>query len=223
MTGIPISTTEPIRAGDVSKSPTVWAAQLAGKAPGELVEFKNAILWLEGQSFGSEEDLRDAVARVIAFQQDDARKPTAHVAVAADTTEDEWEAAPAKKTKKVKQPRPTWSAQDLGSAIVDAAIRKLQIPSNFKFAGPSLRISDVYEDFAAKKGSFTYPALIGAVRAAIGQRGNPSALFPVKNSARYWAESSPGKGSNFNFKVQVPDKDKPNGWSAAAQIHVLWE
>jgi hypothetical protein len=156
------------------------------------------------------------------FQADDARVPTAHQVIEADTADDEWETAP-KKTKKVKQARPTWSTQDLGSAIVDAAIRTLQTAGNFRFAGPSLRIADVYQDFPDKKGLFTYPALIGAVRDAIALRGNPSTLFAVKKSARYWAESSPGKGSNFNFKVQVPDTSKPNGYSAVAQIHVLWQ
>ncbi len=71
-------------------------------------------------------------------------------------------------------------------------------------------------------GEFTFPGLIGAVRDEIAKLPAPSTKFAVPKSARYNAAGSPGKGKNFNFKVQRKDSSKPNGWSAVAQIHVIW-
>jgi hypothetical protein len=104
-------------------------------------------------------------------------------------------------------------------AIVDGCLKELD--RVFQYAGPSLKISDVYRAFNTK--GYTYPALIGAVRDEIAKLAQPSTRYAAPKSARYNAAGSPGKGKNFNFKVQRKDSKAPNGWSAIAQIHVLWQ
>lgn len=208
----PQATSQPIGVGGEWKSPYQWAAKLAPSD--QLVSYKNALLWLEGESFGSEAELVDKIKRVIAFQnnQDSSPPETA-------PTEGEWQSTRRRGGKKSSAPKARWTLAQLASAIVDAAIDAMK--RTFDYKGPSLRISDVYSDF--DKNEFTYPNLIRAVRAEITARPIPAKQFGVPASARYWAETSAGKGKNFNFKVQKKDTSKPNGWSAAAQIHVLWE
>jgi len=124
-------------------------------------------------------------------------------------------------TKKAKPRKPKGQVHplilgDFVKLIFDDCITAME--RSFCYAGPSLRLSEVDGRFTTN--SFTYPRLIGALRDEIVRRGKPSLFFGVKDSARFAAASSPGKGRNFNFKVQEQSKGQ---WGAVAQIHVLWE
>jgi hypothetical protein len=214
----------PIRVGSDSKSPYQWAAALAPKD--KVVEYKNAMLWLEGEDFGSQEEFLAKVHRVIEYQTKENHRPVASTAPPnqpvesiekSDNDEGQWE------TKSRGAPKPKaafvrWNRQQLAKAIVDACIREMD--RVFSFTGPSLNISTVYSSFQSAE--FTFPQLIGAIRDEIAKLPSPSTRFAVPTSARYAAAGSPGKGRNFNFKVQKKDSSKPNGWSAVAQIHVIW-
>ena len=220
----------PITVGSECKSPYQWAALLAPKEDGKLVQYKNAMLWLEDETFGSREEFLAKVLRVIKFQEEENHKPTATVSVpsgiAAQEDDDEEDSGgwstpvKNKKKKKAKGPVVRLTKEQLANAIVNACINELK--RVFSYTGPSLNISSVYSGF--KKDEFSYPQLIGAIRDEIVKLRSPSQEgFPVASSARYNAASSAGKAKNFNFKVQRVDKSKPNGWSAVAQIHVLWQ
>ncbi|MBI1358082.1 MAG: hypothetical protein GC160_27425 [Acidobacteria bacterium] len=212
--------------GSQALTPYQWAAKLA--PPDQLIPYKNAMLWLEGEVFGSQEEFLGQVERILQFQQAVNHRPTATIAPPTGIGPEPdpepqsgggWSAVKTK-PKAPRKPKVRLNKQQLAAAIVDGCIDELH--RVYQFAGPSLRISDVYADFNSKE--FTYPALIGAIRTEIQKLRTPSQCgFNTKTSARFWAESSAGKANNFNFKVQVPDKSKPNGWSAQAQIHVLWQ
>ena len=89
--------------------------------------------------------------------------------------------------------------------------------SGLQFAGPGLRISDVYDRFETD--AFTYPQLIHAVRQEIMRRPTPFALGLTSAKKAYFeAVSGPGKGRNFNFKVKRSAEDR-----ALGQVHVTWE
>jgi hypothetical protein len=218
----------PITVGNECKSPYQWAALLAPKEEGKLVQYKNAMLWLEDETFGSRDEFLAKVLRIIKFQEEEEHKPTATVSVPSgisaeeddDQSDSDTWSTPVKKKKKAKGPVVRLTKAQLAKAIVDACINELK--RVFSFTGPSLNISSIYSGF--KKDEFTYPQLIGAIRDEIVKLRSPSQEgFPVSSSARYNAASSAGKGKNFNFKVQRKDSSKPNGWSAVAQIHVLWQ
>lgn len=214
--------------GSRALTPYQWAAELA--PGGKVVQYKNAMPWLEGEQFGSVEEFLAKVERVITFQEAETHQPTAATVPklpaptetgesTAESGGDGWASAPKRKQKK-KGPRIRLTREQLAKAIVERCLQEMK--RVFSFTGPPVRISDVYQDF--DKNEFTCAALIGAVRDEIHKLKIPSEHgFAAKKSARFWAESSAGKGKNFNFKVQEPDSSKPNGWSAVAQIHVLWE
>ena len=215
----------PVLVGSESRSAYQWAARLAPQ--GQVIPYKNAMLWLEGESFGSKDEFLAKVERIIKFQEEDSHRPTATVSVPVvipaeddeSTSEGEW-TTKAAKPPKVKPLFVRWTKQQLAKGIVDACIREMK--RVFSYTGPSLAIKTVYPQFSTTE--FTYPALIGAIRDEIVKLRIPSEEgFPVGKSARYNAASSAGKGQNFNFKVQRKDSSAPNGWSAAAQIHVLWQ
>jgi hypothetical protein len=44
----------PIGVGNETKSPSQWAAKLAPE--GKVTQYKNAMLWLEGENFGSTDE-----------------------------------------------------------------------------------------------------------------------------------------------------------------------
>lgn len=216
---------DPIFVGVESKTPYQWAAALA--PDGQVIPYKNAMLWLEGESFGSTGEFLDKVAKIIKFQEEEAHRPTATVTVpekipletAEPAVDTGWKSVPAPK-RRTKAPFARWTKQQLAKAIVDGCVAEMK--RVFSYTGPSLRISTVYPQFSENE--FTYPALIGAIREEIVKLRTPSEEgFGVPKSARYNAAGSPGKGRNFNFKVQRKDSSVPNGWSAVAQIHVLWQ
>jgi hypothetical protein len=197
---------------------------------------KTQCFWLEGEEFETKEQFLDKVKKILDFQQKE--KLVSVIAVQTPSVESQEEesdevtlpetttrpAVPQFKTVKVKKPSTKkkvlrWTKSQLAAAIVDRCIAEMK--RVLRFTGPSVRISDVYSGF--NKNEFTYPALIGAIRDELQNIASPGVIFPVGRKARFWAESSAGKGKNFNFKIQRPDKLKPNGWSAVAQIHVLWE
>jgi hypothetical protein len=222
----------PIRVGTEYKTPYQWAAEFAPSE--QLVQYKDAMLWLEGEEFASKEIFLDKVKRVLEFQEKEKLVNTNSVTVPEVIEETEetpstsiskrdddkgWKTTQ-KPKRKPKAQFVKWTRQQLATAIVDRCIEIFH--RTFSFTGPSLDISDVYPQF--DKNEFTYPALIGSIRDALNNVRGPSVEgFPVPRSARYWAESSAGKAKNFNFKVQKVDKLKPNGWSAVAQVHVLWQ
>lgn len=218
---------EPIQVGAEFLRPAQWAAKLAPKdPPGSLIIWKNALIWLEGEKFGDQQELIATVLRVIDFQaQPQGGPPPLEVQV--DPPEPEapegkqdvvWQTQ-SKKVRKPKVAHVAWSATQLGAAIVQAALVKFGY--SFRFAGPSLDINEVYQHF--QPNDFTYPALIAKVRDALAALPSPNSRFGVSSKAIYSAASSPGKGRNLNIKVQEPDKSKPNGYSAVAQIHVIWQ
>ena len=217
---------DPIQVGSEFLRPVQWAAKLAPKEPpGSLIVWKNALLWLEGEKFADKEELIAKVLKVIAFQAQPQGGPPPLV-VEVDPPEPEvLEDEPVvwhMKEKKVRKPKVAhvaWTAKQLGTAIVQQALVKFG--HSFRFDGPSLNISEVYQHFDPK--AYTYPKLIAKVRDALAALQPPNSRFGVSSKAIYSAASSPGKGKNFNIKVQEPDKSKPNGYSAAAQIHVLWQ
>jgi len=211
----------PIQVGTDSKSPYQWAAALAPE--GKVVEYKNAMLWLEGENFGSQSEFLAKVDRIIKYQNEENHRPVATITppvVVKETTttdtdsgDDGW--GTVKSTRRPPKPKVAflrWTKQQVAKAIVDGCVREME--RVFSFTGPSLYIKDVYPQFDTKE--FTFGQLIGAVRDELGKLPAPG-----KNQ-RYNAATSPGKGNNFNVKVQKPDKTKPNGWSAVAQIHVIW-
>jgi len=227
MSAAPSPLSDPILVGSESKSPYQWAAQLAPHEEGKLVQYKNAMLWLQGESFGSRDEFLAKVERIIAFQEEENHRPTATVEVPVQPappvdesgSDKGWTTTSAPKKAK-NAPAARLTRQQLAKVIVDGCIREMK--RVFTYTGPSMEISSVYPRF--KKDEFTYPQLIGAIRDEIVKLQTPSQEgFPVPNSARYEAKSSAGKGQNFNFKVQRRDSSKPGGYSAVAQIHVLWE
>ena len=214
-----------IMVGSVIKSPYQWAAALAPE--GKLVQYKNAMLWLEGEDFGSVGEFLAKVERIIKFQEEETHRPVATTLPPlqpVESTEEsgsdsgKWKSVKTSKPPKPKAPFVRWTKQQLAKAIVDGCVKELE--RVFSFTGPSLNISTIYSHF--NPGEFTFPGLIGAVRDEIAKLPAPSTKFAVPKSARYNAAGSPGKGKNFNFKVQRKDSSKPNGWSAVAQIHVIW-
>lgn len=221
-----------IRVGTEYKSAYQWAAKLAPTAKPEnratgtpavqdrLIEHKNAMLWLEGEDFASVDEFLAKVERVIEFQkQEQPHQPVATNPPPIEPVESTgpsdagggWSTATAK-VKKPKAQFVPWTTDQLAKAIVDRCVDELQRVC--KFAGPSLDISDVYSRFSSK--DFDPRRLLGAVRAEAQK-------LPQRSPMRYWADGGPGKGKNFNFKLQKVDKSKPNGWSAIGQIHVLWQ
>ena len=66
----------PIRVGGESMTPYRWAAKLTSD---QLIPYKNAMLWLEGEDFDSVEQFLDKVKRVIAFQEAENHRPTATI------------------------------------------------------------------------------------------------------------------------------------------------
>jgi hypothetical protein len=219
----------PIRIGNEYKSPYQWAADLA--PDGKLVQYKNAMLWLEGEDFESKDSFLTKVEKIVKYQESESHEPKASSPPPQqpepkdeDSSGDKQPAsegftAVATKPKKAAAAAVPWTRQQLAKGIVDGCLRVLD--RSFRFAGPSLPISDVYAKFDTK--AFTFPQLIGAVRDEIDKLPQPSTRFAVPKSARYNAAGSPGKGKNFNFKVQRKDSSAPNGWSAVAQVHVLWQ
>jgi hypothetical protein len=218
-----------IMVGSVIKSPYQWAAALA--PDDKLIQYKNAMLWLEGEDFGSQSEFLAKVERIIKFQEEESHRPVASLPppqiepleTSEESTEEsssggKWSTAKTSKPRKAKTPFVRWTRHQLAKAIVDGCVREMQ--RVFSFTGPSLSISTVYPQFTA--GEFTYSRLIGAIRDEIEKLPSPSTKFGVPVSARYNAASSPGKGKNFNFKVQCKNSKAPNGWSAVAQIHVIW-
>lgn len=219
--------------GSRALTPYQWAAQLAPND--KLIAYKNAMLWLEGEIFGSVDEFLGKVERIVKFQAEEIHQPTATTipklgeAAEKEDTEEEsstkpvketgWEKIP-KKKRKPKKPIVRLTRRQLAKAIVDGCLNEMR--RVYSYTGPSLRISDVYSRFDPKE--FTYPGLIADIRTEIQNLSIPSQCgMAAKTSARFWAESSAGKGKNFNFKVQEPDSGKPNGWSAKAQVHVLWQ
>jgi hypothetical protein len=227
---------EPIRVGGEFKRAPQWAAKLAPDEPGALVAWKNALLWLEGEAFGSEGELLEKVRRILDFQANDrGGPPPTEVEIEEPDPVDEpepvikpvsgpkpkddgFKTVKSKSRRKDDEPKPRWSAQQLAAAIVQEALKTFD--RTFQYTGPSLPISDVYARFDPQE--FTYPTLIARVREVLTALPSPSSRFPVAHSARYNAATSPGKGKNFNIKVQRKDSLAPNGYSAVAQVHVLW-
>ncbi len=222
-----MSLSAPIRVGAEFKSPYQWAAKIAPTTPGAIVEWKNALLWLEGESFGSEAELTTKVAAVLDFLSKERGGPEpAEVEIEAPEPEPEpkddgpaWQTTgKPKKPKAAKEVRARWSIDELGEAIAQESIKIFD--RTFKFAGPSLSIGDVYERFDTKE--FDRDRLISAVRRALMNRPSPRGRG-LPASARYAAATRRGKGNNFNVKVQCKDPSVPNGYSAVAQVHVIWE
>lgn len=227
---------EPIRVGGEFKRAPQWAAKLAPNEPGALVAWKNALLWLEGEEFGSEGELIHKVRRILDFLANDrgGSPPTEVEIEVPDPVEepepvikpvsgpkpvdDGFTTVKSKPRAKNNEPKPRWTAAELAAAIVQEALNAFD--RSFKYAGPSLSISDVYARFDPKE--FTYPTLIARVRTVLTQLPSPHTRYPVASSARYNAATSAGKGKNFNIKVQRKDSQAPNGYSAVAQVHVLW-
>lgn len=224
---------EPIRVGGEYKSPYQWAAKLAPDTPGALVEWKNALLWLEGEAFGSEDELSAKVRRILDFlanERGGALPPSVEIeppekdekgstSSSPSSSSGGWTTVGSSKPKRSSGPKPRWTRQQLAAAIVQQAM--VIFDRCFQYAGPSLPISDVYARFDPNE--FTYPQLIGAVRDALLDLPSPVVSFGVPHTARYAAAGSPGKGRNFNIKVQRKDSSRPNGYSALAQVHVLWQ
>jgi hypothetical protein len=222
-----------IRVGTEFKSAYQWAAKLAPAAKPEnratgtpavkdrLIEYKNAMLWLEGEDFASVEDFLAKVERIIEFQTAEHHQPVATNPAPTQPVEstDEsdaggavWQSAKTTKVRKPKAQFVPWTTDQLAKAIVDRCVDELARVCTF--AGPSLDISAVYSRFSSK--DFDPRRLLGAVRAEAQK-------LPQPGRFRYWADGGPGKGKNFNFKLQKTDDSKPNGWSAMGQIHVLWQ
>ena len=222
-----MSLSAPIRVGAEFKSPYQWAAKIAPTTPGALVEWKNALLWLEGESFGSEAELATKVTAVLDFLSRERGGPEpAEVEIEAPEPEPEpkddgpaWQTTgKPKKPKAAKEVKARWTIDELAEAIAQESIKIFD--RTFAFAGPSLNISDVYERFDPKE--FVSSRLIGAVRVALMRWPTPrSRGLPA--SARYAAATSAGKGKNFNVKVQCKNPSVPNGYSAVAQVHVIWQ
>lgn len=237
----PEVTSEPIRVGSVYKSPYQWAADIAPE--GQLLIYKDALMWMQGEEFGSLDGLKLQAKKAVAFLADERGvnvdlsapfyqkkepEPTpiaiAPTVVAATpqpaATEDGGWSTVSKPTKQPKANREQLTVPLFATMVFDACLTELK--RVYSFTGPSLRFSDVDERY--KSLNMKYPTFISALRQEIAKRGQPTTyLGQATKGSRFWAESSPGKGKNFNFKVQYPDKKKPNGWSASAQIHVLWE
>lgn len=222
----PEITSQPIRAGGEFKTPYEWAAALA--ASEELVAYKDALLWIEGEEFGSREELLAKVQRIIEFQRNaqGGPPPLPIQATSAKPTggqpappNDDWQTV-SRPSRRPKAVLPRLNIQQLAAAIIQEALEKFT--RTFSFAGPSLIISEVYPMF--NKDGFTYPKLITEIRNELAKRPSPYTKFgAAPKTARYAAASGPGKGKNFNIKVQRKDPSAPQGWSAIAQIHVLWQ
>jgi hypothetical protein len=178
------------------------------------------MLWLEGEDFANREEFLAKVERVIKFQNAESHQPTAsnhppiqplEKADESDSDGDGWTS----KTKKPKKPKAQFvrlTVEQLAAAIVDGCLKEMK--RVYSYTGPSLNISECYPQF--DKHEFTLRMVLKAIR-------EECMKLPQSASARYWADGGAGKGNNFNFKHQKKDTSKPNEWSAAAQIHVIWQ
>lgn len=242
-----MSLSEPIRVGGEFKRAPQWAAQLAPTGPGDITKWKNALLWLEGEQFGSEQELVAKVHRILDYLENERggppptevelEPPEIEVEVPSKSpviggpppvvvvhlqppVDDGFVTVKTRVKKATEEPRPRWSVDQLAAAIVQESL--VIFGRTFTFAGPSLDISSVYARF--DKTEFTAGALLNAVNDVLYALPSPYTRFgAAPKSARYRAAGGAGKGKNFNVKVQRKDQTAPGGYSAIAQVHVLWQ